>query len=353
VKTKNGGSDLNGLALCAGVGGIELGLKIALPEYRCVGYVERETYPAAILVSRMAEGILDEAPIWDDIETFDSRPYRKKVDIISAGFPCQPWSYAGSKRGTDDDRWLWPAIAKVIRAVRPRYVFLENVPGILAGGLDPVLSDLAQIRYDAIWGVFSAAGVGAPHLRKRVFILAVDRMFFPNSNIQGFGPIHSAKIGCRELRPSEGINSPTDRWDVADPGSCGLGEEQQQISSGKSDIIRGGPGPGSDTNSNGRIRERLHLRRRRPQQASALSSRCGKGMAHTDGISSNRDWREERWQKPTDSGWWEVEPDVGRVADGVAYRVDRIRACGNGVVPAVAARAFTELFRRFVKEVEI
>ncbi len=121
---------VNGLALCAGVGGLELGLALANPGYRSVGYVERESYATAILVARMGEQALDPAPVWDDLTTFDGRPWRGKVDLISAGFPCQPFSAAGKQKGTDDERWLWPDIARIIREVQPGYVFLENVPGL-------------------------------------------------------------------------------------------------------------------------------------------------------------------------------------------------------------------------------
>lgn len=305
------------MALCAGIGGLELGLDIALPEYRCVCYVEREAYPAAILVSRMAEGILDEAPIWDDVETFDGRPWRGKVDIISAGFPCQPWSCAGERRGLEDIRWLWPSIQRIIRHIRPRYVFLENVPGILAGGLDPVLSDLAQIGYDAVWDMFSAASVGAPHLRKRIFILAVEGMFVPNANLKGFRSLHEAKSGCHELGLPEGGDTSADCGAMANASGGRQPAELSNISSRKQNPDR----------SNSRDGEMAHSKsiRRRGRPGSKGSRRA----------------------KPEDRGWWEIEPELGRVADGVAHRVDRIRACGNGVVPAVAARAFTELLGRF------
>lgn len=120
---------INGLAICAGIGGLELGLSLALQgRYRCLGYVEREAYAASLIVERMAEKTLDSAPIWDDLESFDGRPYRGKVDIITAGFPCQPHSQAGNRRGIEDERWIWPGIATIIRDVLPlvaAHAFLE------------------------------------------------------------------------------------------------------------------------------------------------------------------------------------------------------------------------------------
>lgn len=161
-----------GLSLCSGVGGLELGIRIALPHYITVGMCEREAYPAAAVVARMEEQTVDPAPIWDDLETFDGRPWSGVVDIVSAGFPCQPFSNAGKQRGTKDERWLWPIIERILGEIRPRWVFLENVPGLVRHGLGPVLSGLAGLGYDAEWDSFSAEAVGAPHRRERFFLFA-------------------------------------------------------------------------------------------------------------------------------------------------------------------------------------
>ena len=115
---------MNGLALCAGVGGLELGLELALGErYRTVGYVERDAYGAATLVARMEDKALAPAPIWDDLFTFDPRPWRGKVDLVTAGFPCQPFSVAGKQRAEEDERHLFPRIAEIIR---------DNAPDLFA-----------------------------------------------------------------------------------------------------------------------------------------------------------------------------------------------------------------------------
>ena len=166
---------MNGLALCAGIGGLELGVKLAMPGFRTVCHVEREAHAAATLVARMEEETLDQAPVWDDLTTFDGRPWRGKVDLVTAGFPCQPFSGAGKRRGIRDERWLWNDIARILGEVRPRYVFLENVRGILApsqhDALAAVLGTLAELGYAAEWDLFSAAEVGAPHRRERFFLL--------------------------------------------------------------------------------------------------------------------------------------------------------------------------------------
>ncbi|WP_422371359.1 DNA cytosine methyltransferase [Hoeflea sp.] len=113
------GPPLTGLALCAGVGGLELGLHIAEPRYRTVCFVEREAFAAATLVARMADKALDHAPVWDDVKAFDGRPWRGKVSLVTGGYPCQPFSAAGLQRGKNDPRHLWPDIARIVREVDP------------------------------------------------------------------------------------------------------------------------------------------------------------------------------------------------------------------------------------------
>lgn len=157
---------MNGLALCAGVGGIELGLKLALGDaYRTVCYVEREGFTAATLVARMEEKALDPAPIWDDLTTFNGFQWRGVVDIVSAGFPCQPFSPA--KRGRVGAVDLWPNVLRVIRQAKPHWVFLENIP---AAPWTQIKMDLDQ--YGCRTALAPAASVGAPHIRRRVFLLA-------------------------------------------------------------------------------------------------------------------------------------------------------------------------------------
>lgn len=167
---------MNGLALFAGGGGLELGLSLALgTNYRPVAYVEREATSAAVLAANMERGWLDKAPVWDDITTFTGdvvSPLVDNIDIVTAGFPCQPWSLAGNRKGTDDERWLWPHIFGLVREIRPGNIFLENVPGLLHGGIEHVLGDLASVGFDAEWTCVRASDVGAPHRRDRVFVLA-------------------------------------------------------------------------------------------------------------------------------------------------------------------------------------
>ena len=165
-------SQTNHLSFCAGYGGIDLGLRRVLPSCRTVAYVEIEAFAIANLVAKMEAGELDQAPIWTDVKTFPAEQFHGLVDIVSGGYPCQPFSAAGKRLGTDDPRHLWPFLRGAVRAIRPSRVFFENVEGHISLGLSTVLSDLDEDGYEATWGIFSAAEVGASHQRKRVFIMA-------------------------------------------------------------------------------------------------------------------------------------------------------------------------------------
>ncbi len=169
------------LSLCSGIGMLDEGLSLGV-EYltgspaRVVGYCERETFAASILLARMADEALEPAPLYvGNFEDADWGMWAGAVDCVVAGFPCQPWSAAGEQKGTDDERWLWPAIARCLSIVKPPLCFLENVPGLVSGGgLELVLSDLAALGFDAEWCHLSAADVGASHERERIFVLAFE-----------------------------------------------------------------------------------------------------------------------------------------------------------------------------------
>jgi DNA (cytosine-5)-methyltransferase 1 len=162
---------MNELALFAGAGGGILGGHLL--GWRTVCAVEWEPYPASVLCARQNDGILPPFPIWDDIQTFDGRPWRGIVDVVSGGFPCQDISAAGGGAGIDGERsGMWKEMARVICEVRPRFVFVENSPMLTSRGLGTVLGDLASMGFDAKWGVLGAADVGAPHQRDRIWILA-------------------------------------------------------------------------------------------------------------------------------------------------------------------------------------
>jgi len=160
------------LSLCSGVGGLDLGLRLAEPAARTICYVEVSAHAAAVLGTKIEEGLLDDAPVWSDLRTFDGGPWRGGVDLVLGGYPCQPFSVAGRRRGADDPRHLWPAVRRIIEQCCPWGCFFENVPGHLRLGFEEVHDDLQRMGYRVAAGLFSAAEVGLPQKRERLFILA-------------------------------------------------------------------------------------------------------------------------------------------------------------------------------------
>ena len=259
---------MNELALFAGAGGGILGAHLL--GWRTVCAVEWEPYAACVLAARQNDGLLPPFPIWDDIQTFDGRPWRGIVDVISGGFPCQDISVAGKGAGINGARsGMWGHMARVVGEVRPSFVFVENSPMLTARGGTRVLGDLAALGYDTRWTVMGAADVGAPHQRDRIWIVG-----------------HSNRM--RELQPQRSKQNKR-RW---------FGDSSNEM---------------VDPNC----------------------TQCQRG-----GLSLRT--REEYTNTICSSGW-EFEPDVGRVAHGVAARVDRLKAIGNGQVPLCAAAAWKEL----------
>jgi len=300
--------------------------------HRTVCAVEIEKYPREVLLQRQRDGILPRFPIWDDICTFDGKPWRGIVDIVAGGFPCQDISSAGKGAGIEGERsGLWGQMARVVREVRPRFVFVENSPMLTSRGLYRVLGDLAELGYDARWCVLGADDTGAPHRRKRIWILA-----YPNPDMLGClheqSKIDSAKTGydaqcklgtamrenagkdvadtlckrvtCREPRRKNAMD--------ANPGGKKWMYDKNGISWWQTD-----PAELPDTDSNGF---------------------CSEG----ENKAKQRSDREKKWISERDDNW-PTESRLGRVAHGVADRVDRLKAIGNGQVPAVAATAWTIL----------
>lgn len=165
---------VNELHLFAGAGGGILGG--ILLGHTCVCAVEIEPYCRKVLLQRQRDGILPRFPIWDDVRTFDGKPWRGKADVVCGGFPCQDISPAGKRAGIEGSRsGLWSEFARIISEIRPRYAFIENSSDLAIRGLCRVLADLAAMGMDARWGVFSACSTGAPHVRRRMFIVAYPK----------------------------------------------------------------------------------------------------------------------------------------------------------------------------------
>ncbi|MDE2030562.1 MAG: DNA cytosine methyltransferase, partial [Alphaproteobacteria bacterium] len=430
------------ISLCAGVGGLDLGLHIAIPNYRTVCYVERDAYAAATLVARMENTALDRAPLWDDVKSFDGKAWRKAVDIIHGGYPCQPFSVAGRKLGDKDPRHLWPHIARIVRAIKPPICFFENVGGHLRLGFEQVHDDLRSMGYRVKAGLFTAAEVGASHKRERLFILAYRAGVFGE---RGF----TQRDFGWESEGTTGSQRPT----LADSACAGNDREARQFhkaqrrpdgsmlrvahgtdnfvadgdSDGFSGATRAATGkddpqgrtkrpahaePCRDGSSAARIplhqagsgkgKKRRALSGSESAMANATSAGTGQhklgsrhqpdggqqDMADTarlfgqaverdepdgtcGGVGDADDARLEgrdgdggcgdelpAWPPgPSEHDEWErvpahLKPAVCRMADGMAYRVDRLRLCGNGVVPLAAAYAFRTLAAAALHSIE-
>lgn len=173
-----GSEAVTGLSLFSGAGIGELVFKHIFPDYRTIGYVEWDKYCQQVIRQRIKDGWLDDAPIFGDIRQFNERYaslYAGRVDWLSGGFPCQPFSVAGRQLGEADERNMWPATRDAIRILRPRYCFLENGPGLSTNGyVYRAIADLAEIGYVGSWDHLSARSVGAPHKRDRWWCLASD-----------------------------------------------------------------------------------------------------------------------------------------------------------------------------------
>ncbi len=301
---------MNELALFAGAGGGILGGHLL--GWRTVCAVEWSAYPASVLCARQNDGILPPFPIWDDVQTFDGKPWRGIVDVVSGGFPCQDISSAGAGAGITGERsGMWKEFARIIGEVRPGYAYIENSPMLTLRGLDVVLCDLAAMGFDAEWGVVSAADTGAPHMRERIWILA-----------------HSEGIRYREGREARNLLGTHGRQDGSLRTITG-GSSQQSENLADPDSLRKLQQEGSERDI-GRW-----AGNRRCEMADSNSAQC-EGNQCTKRVTTQH-------ADIGGAGWWGAEPNVGRVADGVAARVDRLKAIGNGQVPRVAATAFNIL----------
>lgn len=312
---------MNELSLFSGAGGGLLGS--LLLGWRPIGYVEKDEHCQRVIRRRIEEGILANAPIFGDIRSFIDQgfaaSYQGMVDVLSGGFPCQPFSVAGTRLGKNDERNLWPATIECLRIIRPPFAFLENVPGLLSSGyFGTILGDLAQSGYDARWRILSAAELGAPHKRDRLWIVA-----------------HAAS----------GQSVDRGGGDLAEAAGSGQGGDTA-VGPGGADVAdswrpQWGPNLRSERHDDGGA----DVEARRRQQGATEPGNARQDLADADG--GRRQQRLADAQREISEldevGWWEVEPALGRVVDGYAGRVAELRAAGNAQVPAVAARAWTLL----------
>lgn len=320
-------------SLFSGIGGFDLAMEAC--GHTVAWQVENDPFCNGILETHWPE-----VDRYADIREIDWSTMGRPP-LICGGFPCQPFSVAGQNRGENDERNLWPETLRAIRELRPRYVFLENVPGLLAHGyFRRILGDLAEGGYDAVWDTFTAAEVGAPHRRERLFILA-----YPASD----GYERQRGTWGRGARPAD-IDSSVEhtainirrasRHDRREPpdgaGHLNVGHTEGEQRQGRSE-------------PEGRQRQ-------------ALPGRSGASVAVTE--SEQVGTARLAWQStgfppgPDDRDAWArvlvevpaLEPAVCRVATGVPDRTHRLRALGNAVVPAQGSYAFQVLWDRMIEE---
>lgn len=392
------------LGLCAGYGGIELGLHRAIPNLRTVALCEIEAFAIANLVSKMEAGLMDPAPIWPDLKTFPWSDFCDRVDILTGGYPCQPFSAAGQRRGKDDPRHLWPYIADGIRILRPRCCFFENVEGHISLGLSDVIEDLAGMGYRTTWGIFSASECGAPHQRKRVFILAyklgsgLEGMLHDPAT-EGRQDAGRPAAGCGQHRgdvwpsrpgeqqyawePPRVMGNPEDRSNrqhsTEQQGRSAFsrpsGEESVADShridrsaqaEGREHDRQAGPA-GEELGDTGCQRQEERQLPTGGSEQSDQAVMADTGISGCDGRPDGTSgWSRESGEAGEDASGWrseshgmrQTQPPLGGDTDGPAggmdyaelcvtcdNRTDELRLLGNGVVPATAERAFRTLMR--------
>jgi DNA (cytosine-5)-methyltransferase 1 len=299
------------LDLFSGIGGFSLGLE-RTGGFETVAFCEIEPFPRAVLKEHWPD-----VPCYEDVRTLTADQLRSDgiaVDVICGGFPCQDLSYAGKGAGLEGARsGLWSEIARLVGELRPQYVIVENVSALLSRGLGRVLGDLAEIGYDAEWHCIPASAVGAPHIRDRIWIIAYPQ----HSDTDSAGPYRAPIYQhlSAELRNQQEREPGSVCENVADAKSLTKREQTDETDakpeSGEArNQFGGGGSPVADAKITG-LEGRCERR-----DISTVISRFGQSSG-----SINHNWR--------------TEPDVGRVAHGVPFRVDRLKGLGNAVVPQI------------------
>jgi len=351
---------LNAIDLFSGYGGIT----VALSKYaRPVVYCEKERYAQAILLSRMEEGKLPAAPIWDDVSTFDGKPYKGKIDIIYGGFPCQGISQAGRGEGLEDERsGLFFELLRVATEAAPGFIFLENVPAIRTRGLREVVVALAEVGYDCRWTCITASYVGAPHKRERWFLLghATDAGLSSRRSIEmgksqtleeserpgavanaqgidGGGGVRGLPEEDAAQRRSEDLHQseaeqpecPGEDFPVLADTEDGGGESSQR---------QGGQGTGRRSFDFCGNQEKGRVCDMASESVSLPEPRLG---GDADGSAGRVDESESSYiEQPWQEGW---EDGIERTTEVKEHRTNRIKALGNGVVPQQVRFAFEYL----------
>ena len=370
---------MNYLSLFSGAGGGDLACQHLLG-WRCLGYVEWDKYCQQVLKQRIVDGFLSPAPIFGDIRRFIeegfAREYKDVVEVVTAGFPCTPFSVAGKQVGADDPRNMWPPARKVLRVVRPRFAFLENVPGLfvperitlyravdegkvynleewghllsvhkiriaLPSYFGRILGELAEAGYDAEWTVLGADDVGAPHRRKRLWLLGYNTNSIEQSEVGKIQerPSATTRRTC-EMADTKGKRVEGVRTAGVEKPAVHAGQEVPECR-GERDRIRWwniDPAELADTEC-----FRSSSPRKIIEQAREPKAPCRKSQQNGE-INGSVESRLDRVADGLASGLdfaRTIGPGkVSRVATGVRDRVARLKALGNGQVPVCAAAAW-------------
>ena len=303
------------LSYCTGFGGLERGIKRALGSVRTVAIVEIEAFIIENLLAGMESGVLAPAPIWPNIKTFDARPFRGKIHGIVGGYPCQPFSNAGNRKGTEDPRHLYPYLERDIEAARPVWCFFENVGGHLSLGFDEVYRSLSGMGYAVEAGLYTAAEVGAPHERERLFILAIRKDWLADTHNTG----NRTPI-CRDNRERPQIVCCGDNKPQLKPGrQC---EELADTSK-----------PGLPRRTCGEFRGIC--------KKTGACERCKYGGIYAEAWPARPGEPQHAWEEPRT-----IKSGMGSTINGYNFREDLLRAYGNSVVEQTAEIAFIDLLKK-------
>ena len=327
-------SKLRHLDLCSGIGGFSLGLE-ATGGVKTVAFCEREAYPQAILKQHWPD-----VPCYKDVKelTYDQLQADGliPIDLLTAGYPCQPFSIAGKQRGTDDPRHLWPDIFRLVKECQPAVVLFENVEGHIRLGLDEVWSDLENEGYAVRTFNIPAAGVGAPHRRNRLWIVGFNLAFTDSQRLRG------AMQGCvKDIDglPEGQLNNRNNLWSKTagrgDLRSAAVANSDAGYNAKNGEVCpRGDPADTSRKN----VAHADNKRQQQPQEdLAAQRETARRGWLKDRGLESQHAPHQET---PVDQ-FWETDPStfesrVGRMAYGIPKRVDRVKALGNAIVPQIA-----------------
>lgn len=334
---------INVLSLCSGVGGLELGIRLALPAARTICHVEREAAAAASLVASMEAGWFHPAPVWSDLLTFDARPWRGLVHILASGDPCQDNSVAGKRAGSDGERFLAPEVVRIADECRPDLIFRENVPGNAGEQLAALVPPLERLGYRVACGIFSSAETGNTMRRERLFVLAE----LARASLQRCG--EAGRSGRRPAQRIGPAGATLERSESLRPGEGGTEHAREQgrraAAGTGGELARPGKS-GLSGQQRGQQRGQHHAAGRQVKSGHAgLCSGAVLPPAVIPGPTDSR-WRDvlDRWPElqPALSAE-EAQSHLRRGIDAMAHRIERLRATGNGVDPVAAAYAFIRL----------